>query len=272
MNQPPKPDTPPQWRRPSGVSPGTWAYVNERTIADHYDAFVADTPLCHLDVQILRDQFPVVGAKSETVLDLGCGSGRTAIPLAALGYDVVGVDLSASMLEVLIAKASTLPSGSGRISGVKANLVQLECFADRSADHAVCLFSTMGMIQGRTNRRRVFAHVARILRPGGRFLIHVHNRWAALREPRGIRTLTESWIRSVFDHEHEFGDAIYSYRGIGNMFMHRFSRRELVTDLDTKLWSMERIDAVSIDGARVIQAGPLPTCRAGGFIAIARRE
>jgi SAM-dependent methyltransferase len=32
------------------------------------------------------------------VLDLGCGTGRLLIPLAADGFDVVGVDLSASML------------------------------------------------------------------------------------------------------------------------------------------------------------------------------
>ena len=32
------------------------------------------------------------------VLDAGCGTGRVAIRLAALGYDVVGVDLDASML------------------------------------------------------------------------------------------------------------------------------------------------------------------------------
>jgi SAM-dependent methyltransferase len=32
------------------------------------------------------------------VLDAGCGTGRVAIRLAALGYDVVGVDVDASML------------------------------------------------------------------------------------------------------------------------------------------------------------------------------
>ena len=35
-----------------------------------------------------------------SVLDAGCGTGRVAIELAARGYDVVGVDSDASMLEV----------------------------------------------------------------------------------------------------------------------------------------------------------------------------
>ena len=34
------------------------------------------------------------------MLDAGCGTGRVAIQLAALGYDCVGVDSDASMLEV----------------------------------------------------------------------------------------------------------------------------------------------------------------------------
>jgi SAM-dependent methyltransferase len=34
------------------------------------------------------------------VLDAGCGTGRVAIRLAELGYDTVGVDLDATMLEV----------------------------------------------------------------------------------------------------------------------------------------------------------------------------
>ncbi|MCG8651180.1 MAG: class I SAM-dependent methyltransferase, partial [Pirellulales bacterium] len=75
MNQPPHPDRPPQWRRPQGVAPGTWHYVNQRAIADHYDAFVADTPLCRLDLQLLDDWFPPVGPDQRSrILDLGCGS------------------------------------------------------------------------------------------------------------------------------------------------------------------------------------------------------
>jgi SAM-dependent methyltransferase len=42
------------------------------------------------------------------VLDAGCGTGRVAIRLAELGYDVVGVDLDASMLGEARAEAPTL--------------------------------------------------------------------------------------------------------------------------------------------------------------------
>ncbi|MER5643133.1 methyltransferase domain-containing protein [Streptosporangium sp. NPDC002524] len=43
------------------------------------------------------------------VLDAGCGTGRVAIRLAELGYDCVGVDLDASMLDVARRAAPRLP-------------------------------------------------------------------------------------------------------------------------------------------------------------------
>lgn len=45
------------------------------------------------------------GAK---IMDFGCGDGRVAIPLAALGYDVTAVDGSAGMLDALAANAPDL--------------------------------------------------------------------------------------------------------------------------------------------------------------------
>ncbi|MFG3281702.1 class I SAM-dependent methyltransferase [Streptomyces sp. NPDC048111] len=43
------------------------------------------------------------------VLDAGCGTGRVMIRLAELGYDCVGVDLDASMLDVARERAPGLP-------------------------------------------------------------------------------------------------------------------------------------------------------------------
>ncbi|MYT74622.1 MULTISPECIES: class I SAM-dependent methyltransferase [unclassified Streptomyces] len=43
------------------------------------------------------------------VLDAGCGTGRVMIRLAGLGYDCVGIDLDASMLDVARAQAPDLP-------------------------------------------------------------------------------------------------------------------------------------------------------------------
>lgn len=192
--------------------------------------------------------------------------------LAGRGYAVVGIDLSQSMLEVMLGNAEKMGETGRRIGAVRANLVDLNAIADNAADHAVCMFSTLGMIQGRVNRRKMLSHAARIVRDGGCFVVHVHHRWAALREPRGLRALARSQIRSVTHRGYEFGDATYAYRGIDNMFMHRFSKRELVCDLKATGWTIERVDAISIDGSQVLDEGLFNAFRTGGFIAIARQS
>ena len=50
------------------------------------------------------------------ILDAGCGTGRVAVRLAELGYDVVGVDVDASMLDVARAEAPDLDWRLGDLS------------------------------------------------------------------------------------------------------------------------------------------------------------
>lgn len=262
------------WRRPRGVAPGTWAYTNERTIADHYDQFVADTPLCGRDREILARELPGPPPQAnETVLDLGCGSGRSAIPLAECGYRVVGIDLSQPMLAELMRKqcSPTGPKPTIPVACLRTNLVEMDAISAASADHAICLFSTLGMIQGRQHRRQFLGHVHRILRPGGKLIVHVHNKFAALREPGGISKLIASRLRSWTDAAHEFGDATYAYRGLENMFMHRFSRRELLSDLAATQWQLQSFNQLTIDGTGFVDRPGLLANRAGGFIIVATR-
>ncbi|MEL6110436.1 MAG: class I SAM-dependent methyltransferase [Planctomycetota bacterium] len=241
---------PPDWLRPRGVSKGTWDYVNERAIACRYDAFVAGTPLCDLDQTLMLDHFrSFVEQGPATVLDLGCGTGRHALVLAELGFDVVAIDLSRTMLEELSAKCRS--AETPRVLPLQANLVELDALRDASADHAICLFSTLGMVQGRENRRRFLRHVSRILRPGGTLLLHVHRHWAAIRERGGCMNLLRSYARSLSDAEHEFGDTVYQYRGLEKMFMHRFSAREIHADMGATGWNVESLRMVDLTGERL---------------------
>ena len=56
--------------------------------------------------ELLAADIPA-GAK---VLDFGCGDGRVAIPLAAMGYEVTGVDASPNMLVALAERDPDLPT------------------------------------------------------------------------------------------------------------------------------------------------------------------
>lgn len=196
------------------------------------------------------------------VLDLGCGTGRASELLARSGYGVFAIDLSLPMLDQV--NRRQLPD----VVAIRANLVQLDCFADDVAGGAVCLFSTLGMIQGRVNRRQFLAHVRRIVQPGGRFLLHVHNRYAALTHAAGRRQLIESRIRSWWRRGVEFGDAVYPYRGLPDMFLHQFSRRELHQDLRSTGWRVERWERLSLDGSQLLGGKPITPKIAGGFLVV----
>ena len=59
------------------------------------------------DVCFLRERF---GNIKGPILELGCGTGRTAIPLAEAGFEVHGLDASSAMLSVARAKRQHLPT------------------------------------------------------------------------------------------------------------------------------------------------------------------
>ncbi|MEQ8789004.1 MAG: class I SAM-dependent methyltransferase [Pirellulaceae bacterium] len=219
----------PQWRLPPGVTRGLMDYVQSEHIADDYDAYFAENKLFEFDEQVLvRHLGKPSTDRNVVVADLGCGTGRALVPLARRGFRGLAVDLSRHMLEVVREKADVenLP-----IDCVRANLVTLDCLADDSVDHAICLFSTLGMIRGRENRRRVLSNARRIVRGGGRFVLHVHNYWYNLYDPGGPWWLLKNLARSCFDREIERGDKFFPYRGVNNMFLHVFTRRELAADL-----------------------------------------
>lgn len=107
-------------------------------------------------------------AKDGVVLDLACGSGRLAVKLAQLGYDVVGADYSDAMLALADGHAQ---EAQVTVPLVEANMLDLSelgqfdtvtCFAD-----SLCYLTDDGALPQAINQ--VFAH----LKPGGTFLFDV---------------------------------------------------------------------------------------------------
>ena len=64
--------------------------------------------------EALVDSFEIT--KELRVLDLGCGDGTTALPAAALGADVLGVDIARNLVEAGTRRASErgLPTASSK--------------------------------------------------------------------------------------------------------------------------------------------------------------
>ncbi|MCS7270972.1 MAG: methyltransferase domain-containing protein, partial [Gemmataceae bacterium] len=155
----------PDWQLPPGVDRGLWDYFHASDMAEQYEAQIAATPLAQLDIAWCERHF----ARPGRLLDLGCGTGRLCRHFALRGYECVGVDLSAAMLEV--ARRLSPASAAERIHWLQANIAEPLPLPEGSFDYAACLFSTLGMVRGAAARAAVLENVRRLLRPGGTFVL-----------------------------------------------------------------------------------------------------
>jgi SAM-dependent methyltransferase len=99
------------------------------------------------------------------ILDAGCGPGRVGGRLAALGHEVVGVDLD----PVLIAAARHDHPGPTWLVGDLAELDLPGLGAEDGFDLVVCAGNVMGFLDPST-RRRVLANLRAVLRDDGRIV------------------------------------------------------------------------------------------------------
>ncbi len=102
---------------------------------------------------------------AKTVLDLGCGTGRHDILLAAKGYSVTGVDLSEEMLSVARTNASKATLGQGRISFSLGDVRAVRL--DLSFDAVLLLFHVMSYQTTNDDLQAAFATVKKHLGPQG---------------------------------------------------------------------------------------------------------
>ncbi len=199
-------------------------------------------------------------------VDFGCGTGRNLIPLAEQGWRVVGVDLSLDMLGEYRTKTSSLAQNEA--VAIRANMAHCECFADGFADAILCMYSSLGMLQGRDNRRSFMKHTRRILTADGKFFVHVHNRGSWLRDPGGVRRTVMDWFRARRDPTWELGDSVYAYRGLPSMFLHIYSERELRSDLQASGLRIERFYRLNRQSSELLTGSWFPHLRSGGFLAV----
>lgn len=221
------------WKTPPGLTQGTWDYVRARQIASGYDQFLKQDRLVEFDTKLLERLFKPVksGIAKPMVADFGAGIGRCLLPLCQRGYRGLAVDLSENMLRVLHEKIEGSGSLGWRNDGrgvycLQANLVELDGIASGVADHGICMFSTLGMINGREFREQFLRHARRIIKPGGMFIVHAHNYWFQLRHPGGFRWVVSNIASSIMGPT-EIGDRYCEYRGVNQMFIHSFRKREI---------------------------------------------
>ena len=99
------------------------------------------------------------------VLDLGCGDGTTALPEAALGAHVLGVDIASNLVAAGNARAQS--AGLTNLTFQEGDASNLEGLADDSFDLVVTIFGAMFA----PRPFDVAKEMVRVTRPGGRIVM-----------------------------------------------------------------------------------------------------
>ena len=152
--------------------------VADERMRRHYElndesARLWDSPRGELTRLRTWDIFDRFLPPSGRIADVGGGPGAHAAHLAALGYDVMLVDLVPHHVE----RAASL----GRDAGFRAQLADARAlpFADDVFD-AVLLFGPLYHLAAAADRERALREAHRVLRPGGRLLAEIIGRYAWL--------------------------------------------------------------------------------------------
>jgi SAM-dependent methyltransferase len=190
-----------------------------------FETFLARIDPDHVapEVAFVNRQLSAVAATR--VLDLCCGPGRHALPLAALGYDVVGVDLDAAVLR---AAASQRPS-----TFVRGDMRRIP-LATTSVDAVLCLWQSFGHFDDAGNTAAL-TEMARVLRPNGRLLLDLYHReFYGLRE--GHRLIERDGAK-VEEHRTMYGTRLRVHL--------RYESNGFEEEFDWRLYTPAEVDEIA---------------------------
>lgn len=128
--------------------------------AKYYDLLMKDVDYAARAAYI-RELFLRYGKAAGTVLDLCCGTGSVTFALAALGYDMLGVDSSEEML----ARAAAKQPAGGPVPFICQDIRALDLYGTVSA--AVCALDGFNHLLKVSDLQQAFSRISLFLEPGG---------------------------------------------------------------------------------------------------------
>lgn len=180
-----------------------------------------------------------------SVLELACGTGRIAIPIAMRGFDITGLDVSEGMLKQAGTKAVT--------EGVDIKWVRADCrdfHLHRSFNLILLAFNSIAHLHELEDIEGCLACVKEHLEPAGRFILEIFNprldilirdpseRYPAGEYPdpdgRGEVVITEN---NVYDRASQINMIKWYYRIDG-------CSEETVADLNMRIYYPQELDAL----------------------------
>lgn len=160
----------------------TGAYTG---FAGVYDLFMKDIPYENWYASV-KEFLEHYGIRDGLVLELGCGTGTFTELLSRGGYDMIGIDSSADMLEIALEKKER--SGSD-ILYLQQDMREFELYGTVRAVVSVC--DSMNYIGTEEELTQVFSLVNNYLDPGGIFMFDLKTPYY-FREVMGDCVLAEN--------------------------------------------------------------------------------
>lgn len=163
--------------------------------------------------------------KDDSILDIGCGAGRTTLNLYEMGYEKIsGVDLSSRMIE----RAKELCNELNYDIKFYVNNVMNLPFNDCKFESAMFSYNGLMYIPKQKNRIKSLKEIKRVLKPKGYFWFTAHDRRGINGEYNDIwKKRKETWRNEDDERLYEFGDMIVDMEGKPT-FMHFPKRKEVV--------------------------------------------
>ena len=155
-----------------------------------YDRFMDETPYeewCQFVVGRLKQDQITDGI----LLDLGCGTGSMTELLAKQGYDMIGVDLSDSMLDIAIEKRA---QSGHNILYLQQDMREFELYGTVKAVVSIC--DSINYILEEDDLREVFSLVNNYLDPKGMFIFDLNTKYKY--EQMGETTIAENREEASF--------------------------------------------------------------------------
>ncbi|MCQ9332536.1 class I SAM-dependent methyltransferase [Corynebacterium phoceense] len=142
----------------------TWKEVTAANPA-HSHNFARKWKMLEAQGQDIHGESRLIDAMAERgsrVLDAGCGTGRLGGRLAALGHDVLGVDVDPILIEHAV---HDFPEGDWRVGDLSEDAIE-----EHNFDIAVAAGNVVGFFAPE-GREAAYRNIFNALKPGGRFVV-----------------------------------------------------------------------------------------------------
>ncbi|ADO77217.1 class I SAM-dependent methyltransferase [Halanaerobium praevalens] len=175
--------------------------------------------------------------KNKSILDVGCGAGRTTFNLYEMGYkNIIGLDLTPEM----ISAAKTInKEKKTEIEFIVGDATDLN-FEDNSFDQALFSFNGLMQIPERKNRIKAFKEIKRVLTENGIFIFTTHDRENNENFKEFWEKEEKIWKEGKQDKRtYEYGDKILpSDNDDRDLFIHFPNREEIIKCLEETGWKL----------------------------------